>query len=57
MNNIVNLNARIRDRLTEDWLTHSESAAWTWVKRLDAPHIASSTFMAAKGQERPFWAG
>lgn len=37
MNNLLNLNARIRDRLTENWLTPSERAAWTWVKRLDAP--------------------
>jgi hypothetical protein len=37
MNNLVNLNARIRDRLTEEWLTPSERSAWTWVKRLDAP--------------------
>lgn len=37
MNKLVNLNARIRDRLSEDWLTPSERTAWTWVKRLDAP--------------------
>jgi len=37
MNSLDNLNARIRDRLTLEWLTPSEKAIWELIQRYDGP--------------------
>jgi len=54
MNKLANLNARIRDRLTEDWLTPSEKAAWAWVKRLDAPPHRVINLYGSEGTGKTF---
>jgi predicted ATPase len=54
MNSLDNLNARIRDRLTPEWLTPSESAIWDLIQRYDGPPHRVINIYGGEGTGKTF---
>jgi len=54
MSNLDTLNARIHDRLSEEWLTPSQKAIWNLIQRYDGPPHRVLNIFGGEGTGKTF---